>query len=75
MFDPAPAVVGTEWEPYVAAVIQVERSVHTFHPATGLWKTSDETSFYGGFAYNILRFKSPKTVTLPRWAASNPSVR
>jgi predicted transposase YbfD/YdcC len=46
VFDPTPAVVGTEWEPYVAAVIQVERSVHTFQPATGLWKTSDETSFY-----------------------------
>jgi predicted transposase YbfD/YdcC len=45
-FDPAPAVVGTEWEPYVAAVIAVERSVQTFQPATGLWKTSDETSFY-----------------------------
>ena len=46
VFDPAPAVVGTEWEPYVAAVIQVERTVHAFQPATGLWKTSDETSFY-----------------------------
>ena len=46
VFDPAPAVVGTEWEPHVAAVIAVERSVHTFQPATGLWKTSDETSFY-----------------------------
>jgi hypothetical protein len=46
VFDPAPAVVGTEWEPYVAAVIAVERSVHTFQPATGLWKTSDDTSFY-----------------------------
>ena len=46
VFDPAPAVVGTEWEPYVAAVIQVERTVHAFQPATGLWKTSDEISFY-----------------------------
>jgi hypothetical protein len=46
VFDPAPAVAGTEWEPYVAAVIAVERSVHTFQPATGLWKTSDDTSFY-----------------------------
>ena len=46
VFDPAPAVVGTEWEPYVAAVIQVERTVHAFQPATGPWKTSDETSFY-----------------------------
>ena len=46
VFDPAPAVVGTEWEPHVAAVIAVERSVHTFQPATGLWKTSADTSFY-----------------------------
>ena len=46
VFDAAPAVVGTEWEPYVVAVIQVERSVHAFQPATGLWKTSDEISFY-----------------------------
>ena len=45
VFAPAP-VVGTEWEPYVAAVIQVERTVHAFQPATGLWKTSEETSFY-----------------------------
>jgi len=40
VFDTPPAVVGTKWEPYVAAVIQVERSVHSFQPATGLWKTS-----------------------------------
>ncbi len=46
VFDAAPAVVETEWEPYVAAVIQVERSVIAFQPATGLWKTSAETSFY-----------------------------
>ena len=45
-FDAALAVVGTEWEPYVAAVIQIERSVNSFQPATGLWKTSAETSFY-----------------------------
>ncbi len=44
MFDAPPTVVGTEWEPHVAAVIQVERSVHSFQPATGLWKTSAETS-------------------------------
>jgi hypothetical protein len=46
VFDAVPAVVGSEWEPYVAAVIAVERSVIAFQPATGLWKTSDETSFY-----------------------------
>jgi hypothetical protein len=46
VFDAAPTVVGTEWEAYVAAVVQVERTVHAFQPATGLWKTSAETSFY-----------------------------
>jgi hypothetical protein len=46
VFDASPAVVGTEWEPYVAAVIQIERSVHAFQPVTGLWKASMETSFY-----------------------------
>src|ERR1039457_7629886 len=46
VFDATPAVVGTEWEPYVAAIVQVERTVHAFQPATGLWKTSAETSFY-----------------------------
>jgi hypothetical protein len=46
VFDATPAVVGTQWEPYVAAVVQVERAVHAFQPATGLWRTSAETSFY-----------------------------
>lgn len=46
VFDATLAVTGTEWEPFVAAVIRVERSVHAFQPATGLWKTSAETSFY-----------------------------
>jgi predicted transposase YbfD/YdcC len=46
VFDAAPAVTGSEWEPYVAAVVQVERAVNAFQPATGLWKASVETSFY-----------------------------
>ena len=46
VFDAAPAVVGTAWEPYVAAIIQVERIVLAFQPATGSWKPSTETSFY-----------------------------
>jgi predicted transposase YbfD/YdcC len=46
VFDAPPAVIGAECEPYVAAIIQVERSVHSFQLATGLWKTSAETSFY-----------------------------
>lgn len=46
VFDAAPAVADTQWEPHVAAIIQVERTVHAFQPATGLFKTSAETSFY-----------------------------
>ena len=46
VFDALPAVAGTEWQPYVAAIIQIERSVLTFQPATGLWKASRESSFY-----------------------------
>jgi predicted transposase YbfD/YdcC len=46
VFDAKSAVAGTEWQPHVAAVIAVERIVHAFQPATGLWKTSTETSLY-----------------------------
>ncbi len=46
VFDATRAVAGTEWQPFVAAIIAVERIVHAFQPATGLWKTSTETAFY-----------------------------
>ena len=46
MFDAAPAVADTQWETLVAAIIAVERTVHAFQPATGLFKTSSELSFY-----------------------------
>jgi predicted transposase YbfD/YdcC len=46
VFDAAEAMRESEWEPYVAAVIQVERTVHAAVGATGLWRSSSETSFY-----------------------------
>jgi predicted transposase YbfD/YdcC len=46
VFDAKPAVAGTQWEPHVAAIIRVERTVQHFQPATGRWKPSFETSFY-----------------------------
>jgi predicted transposase YbfD/YdcC len=46
VFDAKPAVKQTEWEAHVAALIRVERSTDVFQPATGLWKSSAETSFY-----------------------------
>ena len=46
VFDAAPAVADSEWETHVAAIIAVERTVHAFQPATGLFKTSNKSSFY-----------------------------
>ena len=46
VFSAKAAVAGTEWEPHVASIIQVERSVLAFQPKTGLWRESNETSFY-----------------------------
>ena len=46
VFDARPAVAGTEWQAYVAAIVAVERRVLNFQPATGLWKPSRETAFY-----------------------------
>ncbi len=46
VFAAKAALQHTEWSPYVAAIIEIERQVLTFQPATGLWKESFETSFY-----------------------------
>jgi len=46
VFDAVDVVADPEWELYVAAIIQVDRTVHKRNPATGLWATSYETSFY-----------------------------
>jgi len=46
VFDAVDAVAGTEWESYVAVIIQVERTVHKRNTSTGLLTTSFETSFY-----------------------------
>jgi len=46
VFDAAAAVAGTEWDAYVNAIIRIERRVLAFQPATGRWKTTEETSFY-----------------------------
>ena len=46
IFDPADKRAGTEWHPYIATIIRVERNVFTRSAATGLLKTSTETAFY-----------------------------
>ena len=46
VFDATAAVAETEWEPHVAAIIQVERDVNVRQADTGFWKPSLETSIY-----------------------------
>jgi predicted transposase YbfD/YdcC len=46
VFDATAAVAGTEWQPHVAAIIQVERDVNLRQADTGFWKPSLETSIY-----------------------------
>ena len=46
VFDPANTLVDTDWHPYVAAVIRVERDVYTRNAKTGLPRHSAETAFY-----------------------------
>jgi hypothetical protein len=69
VFDAAPIVVGTEWEAYVAAVVQVERMVHAFQPATGLWKTSTETSFH--LSNRPITAKKAADAIRKHWAIEN----
>ena len=45
-FDPAGHLAGKPWQPYVAAIIQVEREVFIRNPATGLLRRTAEKTFY-----------------------------
>jgi predicted transposase YbfD/YdcC len=71
VFDAKSAVADTEWKPFVAAVIQVERTVHAFQPATGLWKTSDETSFY--LSSHAIQAKHAADAIRKHWGIENKS--
>jgi predicted transposase YbfD/YdcC len=46
VYSPSKLLAKTEWAPFVKTIIEVERKVQSFQPATGLWKESFETSFY-----------------------------
>ena len=46
VFDPTNTLADTDWHPHVAAVIRVERDVHTRNAKTGLLRHSAETAFY-----------------------------
>ena len=71
VFEAKPAVAGTEWEPYVAAIIRVERKVHHFQPATGYWTSSVETSFY--LSSRPLKAKTAAAAVRAHWGIENTS--
>ena len=71
VFEAKPAVAGTEWEPHVAAIIRVKRTVHRFLPATGRWKPSFETAFY--LSSRPLAAKTAAAAVRQHWAIENTS--
>ena len=62
-------MAGTDWQPYVKAIIQVERTVHARIAATGLWKTSMETAFY--LSNRLLHAKKAARKIRDHWAIEN----
>ena len=46
VFDPAGTLAGTDWQPHVAAIIQVTREVFARNAGTGMLRRSAETAFY-----------------------------
>jgi hypothetical protein len=71
VFDAKPAVAETEWEPHVAAIIRVERSVLHFQPATGYWKPSFEISFY--ISNRPIAAKTAAAAVRQHWRIENSS--
>ena len=71
VFEARAAVAETEWEPHVAAIIRVERTVHHFLPATGGWKSSCETSFY--LSSRTLEAKTAAAAVREHWGIENTS--
>ena len=71
MFEAKPAVAETEWEPHVAAIIRVERTVYHFQPATGRWRSSFETSFY--LSSRPLAAKTAAAAVRQHWGIENTS--
>ena len=71
VFEAKPAVAETEWEPHVAAIIRVERTVLHFLPATGHWKPSCEISFY--LSSRPIAAKTAAAAVRQHWAIETTS--
>jgi predicted transposase YbfD/YdcC len=71
VLEAKPAVAETEWEPNVAAIIRVERTVQHFQPATGRWTRTFETSFY--LSNRPLTAKTAAAAVRKHWGIENTS--
>lgn len=71
VFEAKQTVAGTEWEPHVAAIIRVERTVQHFLPATGRWRSSSEISFY--LSSRPITAKTAATAVRQHWGIENTS--
>ena len=71
VFDPARSLAGTDWQPYVAAVIRVQRDVYTRNAATGLLRHTAETAFY--VANTSLTASRAAEAIRAHWAIENTS--
>jgi predicted transposase YbfD/YdcC len=71
VFEAKPAVAETEWQPHVAALIRVERTVLHFNPATGRWKPSFEISFY--LSNRLLAARTAAAAVRRHWGIENTS--
>jgi hypothetical protein len=71
VFAAKPAVAQTEWEPHVAAIVRVNRTVLHFQPATGGWKSSSEISFY--LSSRPIEAKTAATAIRQHWGIENTS--
>jgi predicted transposase YbfD/YdcC len=69
VYDASRAVAKTEWAPFVKAIIEVERKVQTFQPATGLWKESFESSLY--LSNRPVTAKTAANAIRKHWAIEN----
>jgi len=71
VFDASPAVVKTEWEPYVSCIIKVERFTPVFNTRTHQWDARHEVSFY--LSNRSIKAEKAITVVREHWGIENRS--
>ena len=71
VFDPGEILNGSEWQPHVAAIIRVERTVYIRSTKTGLLNRTSETAFY--VANAMITAAEAANATRGHWGIENSS--